>query len=73
MSDKTYVVRKEQDRMGRYTTIYAGQDADKATDVANDFRVERDAFGKPKEMFIEVWQNGEHQYTTRGHLNKHDR
>jgi len=65
MSERTYVVEKDKDGMGRRITVYAGQDADEAKSIADDFRVPRDAPNGPKETFIHVWKNGEHQYTTR--------
>jgi hypothetical protein len=67
MAERTYVVEKEQDRMGRHNTVYAGQNADKAKEIADDLYVPRDAAGGPLETFIHVWENGEHQFCTREH------
>lgn len=65
MTDRTYVVQKEQDRMGKHNVVYAGQDADTAEELANDLRVPRDAGGGPLDTFIHVWEGGKHQFCTR--------
>lgn len=67
MTERTYVVQKEQDRMGRHSTVYAGQDADKAKEVADNSRVPRGAADGPLETFIHVWEDGEHQFCTQEH------
>lgn len=72
MSETTYVVEKQLDRMGREKVVYAGQDADEAKRLADDLRIPRDTADGPRETFIHVWRGGEHQYVTREHPENHD-
>lgn len=66
---RTYVVTKDMDSMGRKKVIYAGQDADRAKEIRDDRYDEEEApIGKRVyATFIEVWEDGEHQFTTREH------
>jgi hypothetical protein len=68
---RTYVVTKDTDGLGRHQVIYAGQDADEAKRIAD---AERETGTIPRlETFIEVWVEGENQFTTREHPTKfHD-
>jgi len=62
MSDRTYVVTKENGRFGE-DVIYAGQDAGEAVRLADDLYVSTQA--KSRETYIHVWEGGEHQFVTR--------
>lgn len=64
---RTYVVTKQQDRMGREKVVYAGQDVQQAADLCEDLYVPRTEPSGPLETFIHVWEDGEHQYCTRTH------
>lgn len=68
MSNRTYVVTKDTDGMGRETVVYAGDNANEAKRVRDAEFEPSKGFGHPTlETFIEVWRDGERKFVTREH------
>lgn len=59
---KTYIVTKDTTNLDT-KVIYAGTDASKAQEICDTEYEKID--GRKLHTFIEVWENGERDYTTR--------
>lgn len=66
-SDRTYVVTSGAADMGAPDTVYVGQDPDEAKSTYDETVASDPSPRASTTTFIEVWANGEHQYTTRMH------
>ena len=66
-SDTTYVVTSGAADMGAPDTVYVGQDPDEAKSTYDETVASSPNPRASTTTFIEVWVDGEHQYTTRMH------